>query len=115
MPCSKITKPNRLRTCNFCRKNHLKCDSKQPCVNCSLRKIECVFSTRKPRSTKRELQLEKELERLKAEYASLINKKTTQMTVREEFNTLTVMSHLYNALQYQAFLFYGFPEKVFHF
>lgn len=111
MQRSKITKPNRLRTCNFCRKSHLKCDSKQPCTNCSIRKVECSYSTRKQRISKRELQLSKELARLKSEYNALKTERKKQLTVIEEVNKFTVMSNLNNILQYQS-LFYDLPKEV---
>jgi hypothetical protein len=108
----KITKPKRLRTCNFCRKNHLKCDSKQPCTNCSIRKIECVYSLRKQRISPRELQLEKELALLKAEYSALQNEKK-QVTPTEEVNKFSVMSNLYNMLQHSHLLLHDVPQKVY--
>ncbi|KAK9467607.1 hypothetical protein V1512DRAFT_261577 [Lipomyces arxii] len=40
------------RSCDPCRLRKIKCDRKEPCFQCSLRGIECVFSARKKRRRK---------------------------------------------------------------
>lgn len=33
------------QACHFCKSRHLKCDGNHPCIQCELRRQECVFST----------------------------------------------------------------------
>ncbi|KAK9462173.1 uncharacterized protein V1516DRAFT_685199 [Lipomyces oligophaga] len=37
------------RACDSCRSRKIKCDRKEPCMQCTLREVICVFSTRKKR------------------------------------------------------------------
>lgn len=131
---SKITKPKRLRTCNNCRKNHIKCDSQQPCSNCVIRKLSCEYSVRKKRISKpseREKQLESELMKLKAEIERLkhaqqqyqqYQQKCTSLQMvtavcptRNRFrdlNTFSLMSVLYHVLHHKSIILSNVPTEV---
>lgn len=60
------------KSCDYCRKNHIKCDSRQPCSNCVARGVSCVYSPKKKRATKFEKQLEQEMIKLKGERDRLL-------------------------------------------
>src|SRR5690606_19413567 len=64
------SQPERLRSCNNCRKTHSKCDSKIPCANCALHGLTCEYAFRKKRTKKlseREKQIQSEILKLKSE------------------------------------------------
>lgn len=45
--------PKRNKSCDYCRRSHSKCDGNQPCANCSMRNLVCVYSTTKQRSKRK--------------------------------------------------------------
>lgn len=66
--------PERLKSCNYCRKTHSKCDGKQPCLSCVLHNMTCEYAFKQPRPRKppkKEIILQSELLKLKSEYERL--------------------------------------------
>ena len=63
----------RLRSCDFCRQRHLKCDGESTCFQCKKRIIPCRYSTRKISGPKlsRKQKLEQRISILKSELQRL--------------------------------------------
>jgi hypothetical protein len=56
IPAQPVNESKRLKSthaCEYCKKQHRKCDGNNPCKNCEKRGIECVYVARKKRGPRK--------------------------------------------------------------
>jgi len=132
------TNGEKLKSCHNCRKSHSKCDSKQPCSNCSMRNLSCVYGYRKKptfTNTEQVKRLEAELMKLKSQYERLqhsenmwkqkyqnllaskqeptiINEKKEHVEPQQLYNKYSVFAELYKIVQYGMFANERLPADV---